>query len=157
MSGAGGVGHTPRGGHHLGRGAGGVLAVVEEALEAAAHHLLKADDEDAVGAAVGDGHAAQGQSRGAGGAVVVDVDNGDLGHAELVKDALAAGRVAVAVAGEALLDVVVADLRVEHGLDAGLEAQLRVVDLAAGLDELGHAHAQDVDGGSLLWRHLDDL
>ena len=53
----------------------------------------------------------------------------------------------------ALLDVIVVDLSVQQRLDTGLEAQLVVVDLAARLDELGHAHAQDVDWLFLLGRH----
>jgi hypothetical protein len=67
-----------------------------------------------------------------------------LGHAELVEYSLAAGGVAVAVAGYALVDVVVVDLGIEHGFDAGFEAELGVVDFSSGLDELGHAHAEDV-------------
>ena len=153
MRGAGGVGEAPRLGHHGDGGAHGVLTVVEEALEAAGHHLLEADDHDAVGGARGDQLPRHGQAGAAGGAVVVDVVDGDLGHAELVEDALAAGAVAVAVAGNALVDVVVVDLGVEQGLDAGLKAELRVVDLAAGLDELGHAHAGDVGGLLLLGSH----
>lgn len=78
--------------------------------------------------------------------VVVDVVDGDLGHAELIEDALAAGAVAVAVARDALVYIIVVDLRVEEGLDACFEAQFCVVDFAAGFDELGHAYAQDVDG-----------
>ncbi|KAK1841186.1 hypothetical protein CCHR01_16172 [Colletotrichum chrysophilum] len=144
LGGAGGVCDAAGLGHHLDGGAGGVLAVVEEALQAAGHHLLEADDQHAVGGAGGDKGAGHGEAGAAGGAVVVDVVDGDGGHAELVEDALAAGAVAIAVAGDALVDVVVVDLGVEHGLDAGLEAQLRVVDLAAGLDELCHADAEDV-------------
>lgn len=135
--------------HHVDGGAEGVLAVVEEGLERTGHHLLEADDEDAVGGARGDKGAAHGETGAAGGAVVVDVVDGHLGHAELVEDALAAGRVAVAVAGDTLVDVVVVDLGVKHGLDTGLEAELSVVNIAAGLDELGHAHTEDVDGSEL--------
>jgi hypothetical protein len=141
---AGGVGDAAGLGHHHGTGAGGVLAVVPEALEGAGVHLLEADDEDAVRAAVGDDVAADVQAGGAGGAVVVDVVDGDLGHAELVEDALAAGGVAVAVAGDTLVNIVVADMGVEHGLDTGLETELGVVNLSARLDELGHANAEDV-------------
>jgi len=144
LRGAWGVGDAPGLGHHLASGAGWVLPVVPEALEGARVHLLEADDEDAVCAAVGDLVAGDVQAGRAGRAVVVDVVDGDLGHAELVEDALAAGAVAVAVAGHALVDVVVVDLRVEERLDTGLEAELSVVDLAAGLDELGHADAEDV-------------
>ncbi|KAI6768775.1 hypothetical protein HG531_010964 [Fusarium graminearum] len=91
----------------------------------------------------GPGHVETGASSRA---VVVDVVDGDLGHAELVEDALAAGAVTVAVTRDALVHIIVVDLRVEKGLDACFEAQFCVVNFAAGFDELGHAHAQDVDG-----------
>ncbi|KFY87906.1 hypothetical protein V498_06977 [Pseudogymnoascus sp. VKM F-4517 (FW-2822)] len=144
LGGAGGVGDAARLGHHHARGAGGVLAVVPEALQGAGVHLLEADDEDAVRAAVGDDITADVQAGRSGRAVVVDVVDGDLGHAELVEDALAARGVAVAVAGNTLVNVIVADLGVKHGLDTGLETELGVVNLSARLDELGHAYAEDV-------------
>lgn len=74
----------------------------------------------------------------------------------MVEDALAAGAVSIAVAGNAHVDVVVVYLGVEHGFDAGFEAQLGVVDFAAGFDEFGHAYAEDVDGGFLFRGHLGD-
>jgi hypothetical protein len=80
-------------------------------------------------------------------AVVVDVPDRDGRLAELVEDALAAGAIAIAVAGDAHVDVVVVDLRVQHGFDAGFEAELCVVDFAAWFDEFGHAYAEDVDRG----------
>ena len=61
------------------------------------------------------------QSCRAGGTVVVDIVDGDLGHAELIEDALAAGGVAVAVAGDTLVDIVVVDLGIEKSFDAGFE------------------------------------
>jgi len=51
-----------------------------------------------------------------------------LRHAELIKNALAAGRIAIAVAGDALIDFIVVDLSVEERFDAGFEAQFGVVD-----------------------------
>ena len=68
------------------------------------------------------------QAGGAGGAVVVDVVDGDGGHAELVEDALAAGGVAVAVACYAGFHGVIVDVGVEEGFDAGFEAEFVVVD-----------------------------
>lgn len=64
----------------------------------------------------------------AGGAIIVDIVDGDLRHAELVKDSLATGGVAVAVAGDALVDIVVVDLGIEESFDAGFEAEFGVVD-----------------------------
>lgn len=106
---------------------------------------------------MGDHGAGHGETGRTGGAVVVDVVDGDLGETELVEDALAAGTITVDVASNTLVDIIVSDLRVEHGLDAGLVAQLIVVDLATGLDELGHAHAQDVGGASLFLDHFDRI
>lgn len=68
------------------------------------------------------------QTRRTRGAVVVDIIDRDLGHAELIEDALAAGAVAVAVAGDALVDIVIINLGVEEGFDAGFEAEFGVVD-----------------------------
>ena len=102
------------------------------------------------------------ETRRASGAIVVDIVDGDLRHAELVKDALAASRVAIAVAGDALVNVVVVDLGVQEGFDARFEAELRVVDwinlgkakggkkeqrtFASRFYELCETYAQDVGG-----------
>lgn len=77
-------------------------------------------------------------------AVVVDIVNGDLGHAELVEYALATGAIAVAVASDALIDIVVVDLGVKKGFDARFETELGVVDLASRLDELGQTYTQHI-------------
>ena len=128
LRGAGRIRDAPRDAHHLAARAGRVGAVLEEGLQGAREHLLEADDHHAVGLAVGDHLAGHVQARGPRGAVVVDVVDGDGGHAELVEDALAAGGVAVAVAGYAGFDVVVVDGGVEEGFDAGFEAEFMVVD-----------------------------
>jgi hypothetical protein len=65
----------------------------------------------------------------------------------LVEDSLATGRVAVAIAGDALVDIVVTDLGIEHGLDTSFEPNFGIIDFAPGLDELCHSDAEDVDGG----------
>lgn len=128
------------------RGAGRVFAVVEVGLEAAGRHLLESDDEDAVGGAVRDGLAGHVETGAPCRAVVVDVVDGDLGHAELVEDSLATGRIAIAVARHSLVDLVVVDLRVQHCLHAGFEAEFMVVDLSSWLDEFGHSYAEDIGG-----------
>ena len=66
----------------------------------------------------------------ASGAIVVDIVDGNLRHAELVEDPLAAGGVAIAVAGDTLVDIIVIDLGIEEGFDPRLEAEFRVVDYA---------------------------
>ena len=84
------------------------------------------------------------QACGASRAVVIDVVDGNAGHAELVKHPLAAGTVAVTVACDTLLDVVIINTSVEEGFDAGFEAELGVIDLSAGFDELSHADTEYV-------------
>lgn len=149
LRGTGSVGDAPRGFQHGVGGRGGILPVVEVGLQTAGGHLLEANHQDAVGGAVGNGLSRHIQAGRAGRAIVVDVVDGDLGHAELVEDALSTGGVAVAVTGDALVDVVVVDLGIKHGLDASFKAQLVVVDFAPGFDELGHPYTQDVGGGWL--------
>jgi hypothetical protein len=142
---------TPRLLHDQVGGSSGVGAILEEALQRTGEHLLEADNQNAVGSTVRNHVATHVEACRARGAVVVDIVHGNTGHAELVEHALAARRVAIAVARNALVNVVVVDVRIEHGFDTGLEAELGVVDLATGLDELCHSDAEDVDG--LLLRH----
>lgn len=150
-----GIGKAPSLGHHQAGGSGGIFPVVEESLQAAGHHFLKADHQHTIRGAAGDILSPNGEAGRAGGTVVVDVDDGDLRHAKLIEHPLATGGVAVAVACNALVHIVVINVGVQHGLDAGFEAQLCVVHLAAGFDELGHAHAKDVAWCFLLGCHLD--
>lgn len=71
----------------------------------------------------------------------------ERGSTKLVEDALAAGGVAVGVAGKTSVNGVVVDAGVDEGFNAGFKAELGVVDFVAGLDELCHSDAEDVDGG----------
>ena len=87
------------------------------------------------------------QARRAGRAVIVDVEDGDLGHAELIEDALATGRIAIAVACYSLINVVVVDLGVEEGFDASFEAEFGVVHFSPWFDEFGQTYAKDVGFG----------
>ncbi len=112
--------------------------------EAARLHLLEAERQRAVGDPALDRLAGQEQRRGAGRAVVVDVDDRDPGQAELVERPLAVGRVAVAVAGVGLLDVLVGNAGVGERLLPRLLGPVRVVALlGAGLLELGHPDPDD--------------
>jgi hypothetical protein len=143
---AGRVGDTPRLLHHQVGRACWVRSVLEEGLQATWEHLLEANNQHAVGGTMRNHVSSHVESSRASRAVVVDVVYGDTGHTELVEDALTACRIAIAVACDTLVYIVVVDVRVKHSLDTGLEAELRVVDLAARLDELRHAYAEDVDG-----------
>lgn len=91
-----------------------------------------------------DNISSQSQASRPGGAIVVDVVNGNLCHAELVKDSLSAGGISVAVTCYSLVNIVVVDLGIKHSLDTCLKTKLRVVDFSPGLNELGHAYAKDV-------------
>ena len=90
------------------------------ATQAAAFHLLEADDKHAMRTAAPHHRARDVQPCRARRAVVVYIIDGDARHAELVEDALAACRVAVAVAGDAKVDVIIVEVCVEEGFDAGL-------------------------------------
>lgn len=95
------------------------------ALKTAGRHLLEADDEDTIGTAMADELSRHMQTSGAGRAIVIDIVDGDLGHAELIEHTLATGGIAVAIARDALVYIVVVDLRIQHSLDAGLQTLLR--------------------------------
>ena len=90
------------------------------AAQAAALHLLEADDHRALRGAALHHRACDVQPRRAGRTVVVHIVDGDARHAELVEDALAACGVAIAVAGDAQVDVVIVEVGIEEGFDAGL-------------------------------------
>lgn len=59
----------------------------------------------------------------------------------MVEDSLATGRISIAVAGYARIDIIVVDAGIEHGFAAGLEAQFGVVHKVAWFDEAGEAIA----------------
>lgn len=155
LSSTGGLGDTAGLLHDQAGGTSWVRAVLEESLQASREHLLKANDEHAVSGSMGDHISAHEETSRAGRAVVVNVVDGDSSHSKLVEDALAASAVAVAVACNTLLNIVVVDMSIKHSLNTSLESKLGIVHLATGLDELGHAHAEDVDG-LLLGHHLDE-
>jgi hypothetical protein len=71
----------------------------------------------------------------------------------LIEDALAAGRVAVAVTSNTLVNVVVGESGIKKRFDTSFETELGVINLTAGLDEFGHSYAYDVDvvGGHPGW------
>jgi hypothetical protein len=93
------------------------------------------------------------KTRRAGRAVIVDVIDRNLCHAELIEYSLPTSGIAVAVAGYTLVYVVVVDLRIQHGLDARLKTKLGVIDFSARFDELGHAYAEDVAWLVALYDH----
>lgn len=114
--------------HHLPRCPTRILSVLIERLQTSRKHLFKAHNHHTIRHSMLDHVPRHMQACRAGGAVVVDIVDWDLRHAKLIEDTLAAGRVAIAVAGDPLVDIVVVDLGVKEGFDAGFEAQLGVVD-----------------------------
>lgn len=120
--------HPPRNPHHLPRRLRGPGPILKETLQLARKHLLKSHHHDTIRHAVAHHVPCHMQTRRTSGAVVVDIIDRDLGHAELIENALAAGAVAVAVAGDALVDIVIVNLGIEEGFDAGFEAEFGVVD-----------------------------
>ena len=112
----------PRLPHHLSRLLPRIRPILEEGLQAARKHLLKPHHHHTVRRAMADQIPHHVQPCRTGGTIVVDVVDRDLGHAELVEDALAAGGVAIAVAGDGLVDLIVVDAGVEEGFYAGFKA-----------------------------------
>ncbi|KAH9399003.1 hypothetical protein TYRP_018389 [Tyrophagus putrescentiae] len=110
-------------------------------------HLLEAHRQDAVIAARLQGAGCGGQRRRPRGAVVVDVDNGNAGHAEGVERSLATGGVAEDVTGGGKLHTAVLEVGVSQGsLHCHLN-QIGVVDgqVEARSGEGRHADADDKD------------
>ena len=118
----------PRNPHHLPSSPNRILPILPKTAQTPRKHLFEPNHHDAIRHTMADHIARHVQARGPRAAVVVDIVDGDLGHAELVEDALAAGGVAVAVAGNGLIDIVVVELGVEEGFDAGFEAEFGVID-----------------------------
>ena len=125
--------------------------IIPHALDTPRLHGLKANDHCTIHDPAFHQRPGQLQTRAARCTGIVRVVDGDVGHAELIEDALAGGGVAIAVAGDAGLDVVVGDVGVEKGFGAGFEAEFGVGAEVAGFDELGEADAEDV--GVLLEGH----
>jgi hypothetical protein len=87
-----------------------------------AFHLLEAQREDAIGKTAFDQPSCQVQRRGASRAVVVDVDDRNTRHADVVDRPLPGPGVAVAEPDETGLDVVEVDPRIKEGLLTSLPA-----------------------------------
>ncbi|MCY1220214.1 hypothetical protein D9M72_322200 [compost metagenome] len=84
------------------------------------------------------------QGAGAGRAIVVDVEDGDARHADLVERLLPTGRGSVDIAGIGLLHLLVADAGIGQCLAHSLRGHHVVVRRRAGLHEGNHADAGDI-------------
>ncbi len=130
--------------HHLGMLAHRIFPVIEFGTQCAALHFLETQRQHAFGQPAFDGLPRQEQRSGTGGAVVVDVDHGNAAQAEFVYRALAAGGIAVDIAGERLFDIGIGNAGVVEGQLAGFAGHFVVVRAAAGFGEPGHAHADHI-------------
>ncbi|MCY1290654.1 hypothetical protein D9M70_398090 [compost metagenome] len=122
----------------------GRRTVVPVALQRARLHLLEAQGDGALDGAAFDGLARQEQGAGAGGAVVVDVDYRNAGHADFVEGGLAAGGVTVDVADVSLLHEVVVQAGILQRQTGSFGAHLDVGAAGARLDEGDHADTGNV-------------
>ncbi|MCY1232937.1 hypothetical protein D9M72_454550 [compost metagenome] len=122
---------------------GGTVGV--DRAQRARVHLLEAEGQHDVGHAAGNGLVCQVQRGRAAGAIVVDVDDRDAGHADVVQHALAAGGIAEDVAGVGRLDRFIANARIRQRQPHGLRAHRRVRIALARLLERDHAHACNHD------------
>ena len=114
--------------HHFPRGTDRIAPVLEESGKRSGKHLLESNDHDTVRCSMADHRPRHMQARRARAAIVVDIVDGDLCHAKLIENALAAGGVAVTVTGDSLIDIIVVDLGIEKGFDTGFEAQFGIID-----------------------------
>ncbi|MNP20300.1 hypothetical protein D3C76_1128660 [compost metagenome] len=122
----------------------GLFAIGPDALQRAWLHLFETEGQGAIDSAAFHGLARQEQRGGAAGAVVVDVDHRDTGHAHFIQGGLAAGGIAIDVAGIGLLDQLEVQAGILQRQAHGLGAHLDIGLAGAGLGERDHANANDI-------------
>ncbi|MNP15760.1 hypothetical protein D3C76_1081300 [compost metagenome] len=130
--------------HTLGHVSGSARTVIPVAFQGARLHLLEAEGQGALDGTALDSLASQEQGAGAGGAIVVDVDDRDTAHTHFVQGSLTAGGVAIDVAGVSLLYQVVVQTGIFQGQANGLGAHFDIGAAGARLDELDHADAGNI-------------
>ena len=137
------VPHTHHGLHH---GLDWVGAVAKYRGQTTLLHLLKAQGHDTVGEAASHQLLGQVEGRAAGGAVVVDIVDGDASHAQGVESSLAAGTVTVHIANTGLLYVSILDPGIIEGVGSSLLGHVGIVKVfsSARLLKLGHANTNDI-------------
>ena len=116
-------------------------------------HFLETDCEGTLGLASENCVGSEAEGTGAGGAVIVDVDDGDTSHTELVENTLTAGGVTVDVTGSGVIDMVVSEASINEGLDGTFETEDGVV-LVTRFGEGSHA---DTDNVSFTSRHFETV
>ncbi|MDT4847932.1 hypothetical protein FQZ97_820090 [compost metagenome] len=119
-------------------------------LQRARLHLLEAEGQRAIDHAAFHRLTGQPERRGTAAAVVVDVDHRDAGQAHFIERRLAAGGVAVDVAGIGLLHQLVVDAGILQRQADGFGTHLDIGTALAGLGKRDHADTGNVD----FLRHL---
>ena len=110
--------------HHLHELLHRVGAVLKDAPQRSWSHLLKSQGNGALRNTSSNGLSGHEEGAGACGAVVVDIEDGDLGHSHLVQRPLSAGRVTVAVPNKGLLNNIVRHSGVKQSLGDGLTSHV---------------------------------
>ena len=105
--------------------------------------MLEPDSKGAIDNAGFNGLPRQEQGGGAGGAVVVDIDNRNAGHPDFIQNTLSAGAVAVDIARIGLLDLVIFDARIFQRHVDRLGAHDRIILILSRLYKGRHADARN--------------
>ncbi|MNQ88790.1 hypothetical protein D3C85_1040710 [compost metagenome] len=124
--------------HDMDHAGPSLRTIIPMGLERTGLHLLEAQRQHALGLAALNGGARQVQCGGASRAVVVDVDDRDAGTAHFIQRGLAAGGIAIYIAGESHLYLVVTDAGILECQAYGLGAHVGVARACARLGEGDH-------------------
>ncbi|MNG83539.1 hypothetical protein D3C79_422640 [compost metagenome] len=130
--------------HRLGHVRGGTRAVIPDTLQRPGLHLLEAKGQGTVHRPALHRLTCQEQGTGAGGTVVVDVDQRDTAHADFIQRCLATGGITVDITGVGLLDEGVIQASVFQGQAHRLRTHLNIGTAGAWLDERNHTNADNV-------------
>ncbi|MCY1449554.1 hypothetical protein D9M71_663000 [compost metagenome] len=130
--------------HRLRHVRGGTGAIFPVAFQGAGLHLLETEGQGTFDCPAFHGLTRQEQGAGTGGAVVVDVDHRDAAHAHFIERGLAAGGIAIHVAGIGLLYQFVVNACVLQRQANRLGTHFDVSTAGTRLDERNHADADNV-------------
>ncbi|MNE41958.1 hypothetical protein D3C80_1360610 [compost metagenome] len=122
----------------------GQRTISPEILQRTRLHLLEAKGQGAIDSAAFHRLARHEQRGRAAGAVVVDVDHRNAGHADFIQRRLAAGGVAIDITGIGLLHQLITDTGILQRLAHSLGAHLDVAGAGTGLGELDHADTGNI-------------
>jgi hypothetical protein len=133
----------------------GVSSVVEESLERASEHLFKTESETDVSLSSLDSLVGEVKGSTSSGAVVVDIDDGNSSHANLVNCTLSTSRVSINISTVSGLHLRVLDVRISHGTsDCDFTEGVVIVIVLARLVEASHSISDDENAGFSLFNHL---